>query len=95
MKAKTLVYLARNSLGLGVQMSHCTPSGYATDRKSYDKKHYDMYSLLFRYSSKLGDQNPEKKSQTSPKINKFPSTEEILCATGFYKLPGLPQRSQI
>ncbi len=28
-------------------------------------------------------------------INIFPSIEEILCTTGFYKLPGLPQRSQI
>jgi hypothetical protein len=33
--------------------------------------------------------------KTSPKINKYPSTEEILCTTDFYKLPGLPQRSQI
>jgi hypothetical protein len=31
----------------------------------------------------------------SPQKNKFPSTEVILCNTGFYKLPGLPQRSQI
>jgi len=29
-KAKTLVYLVLTSLGLGVQMPHCTPSGYAT-----------------------------------------------------------------
>ncbi len=28
-------------------------------------------------------------------MNKYPSTEEILGTTGFYKKPGLPQRSQI
>jgi hypothetical protein len=38
---------------------------------------------------------PGQKSQTSPKINKFPSAEEILCIAGFYKLPFLPQKSQI
>jgi len=30
-KAKTPFYLVHSSLGLGVQMPHCTPSGYATE----------------------------------------------------------------
>jgi hypothetical protein len=35
------------------------------------------------------------KPQISLKVSKLPSTEEILCTTGFYKVPGFPQRSQI
>ncbi len=38
---------------------------------------------------------PGQKQQSSPKVNKLLSTEEIMCTTGFNKLPGLPQRSQI
>ncbi len=30
---------------------------YSLDREYYDKKHYDMYSMLLRYSFKLGCQN--------------------------------------
>ncbi len=30
LKAKTQFYLVHNRLGLGVQIPHCTPSGYAT-----------------------------------------------------------------
>ncbi len=33
--------------------------------------------------------------RNSPKVNKLASTEEILRTTGFYKLPALPQWSQI
>ncbi len=32
---------------------------------------------------------PRQKQQISPKANKLPSIERILCTTGFYKLPGL------
>jgi hypothetical protein len=33
--------------------------------------------------------------KNQPKSNQIPFIEEILCTTGVYKLPGLPQRSQI
>jgi hypothetical protein len=42
LKAKTQFYLVHNSLGLGVQMPHCTPSGYATGGRN--KQVSDRYS---------------------------------------------------
>jgi hypothetical protein len=38
---------------------------------------------------------PGYKLQIRPRVKKSPSKEGILCTTGFYKLPGLPQKSQI
>jgi hypothetical protein len=48
----------------------------------------------------LGSQNVDflaavAEIKNQPKVNKLPFKEGILCTTGFYKLPGFPQRSQI
>jgi hypothetical protein len=59
-----------------------------------------IYFLLVRYSFILGLQIIAFwlhviKNKSAQKGTKLPSTEGISCYTGFYKLPGLPQRSQI
>ncbi len=58
-----------------------------------------MYSLLIIYlflrHSKYVDFLATWEEQIRPKVNKLPSTEGISCTTSFYKLPGLPHRSQI
>ncbi len=38
---------------------------------------------------------PGQKQHSTPKVNKLLYIEEIICTTGFNKLPGLPQSSQI
>jgi hypothetical protein len=59
----------------------------------------DKYCLHVRYSFILGGAKmlffwlPVQKQHSSPKVNKLLSTEEIICTTGFDKLPGFPQRS--
>jgi hypothetical protein len=53
------------------------------------------YFLFIRYLFILGSQNVFLAAWAEKvKVNKFPSIRRILRNTGFYKLPGLPQRSQ-